>query len=130
MRECMRKRMEDAKYLWSAGQKGGASSLLCNLRALLLIAAGAGILAGCDKSGRPADRPSPPGPAQPPATAPAGESKAAVPPKPPQRAEEKKTYGSAFLDASFEPGKEIRDAVKFRFKCQVAENTCNRNAGD
>ena len=37
-----------------------------------------------------------------------------------------KTYGSALLDAYFEPGQDIPDAVKFRFKCQVAENACSR----
>ena len=36
-----------------------------------------------------------------------------------------KTYGSAFLDAYFEPGHGIPDAVKLRFKCQVAENACS-----
>ncbi|MBN2132073.1 MAG: hypothetical protein JW741_21410 [Sedimentisphaerales bacterium] len=38
----------------------------------------------------------------------------------------KKTYGSAFLDAYFEPNGVIRDAIKLRFKCHVAENTCWR----
>ena len=37
-----------------------------------------------------------------------------------------KTYGSAFLDACFEPGQDIPDAVRLRFKCQVAENGCSR----
>lgn len=48
----------------------------------------------------------------------------------PAEAQEKpaKTYGSAFLDAHFEPGKEVRDAVRLRYKCQVAENTCTPQA--
>jgi hypothetical protein len=36
------------------------------------------------------------------------------------------TYGSALLDAYFEPGQGISDAIKLRFKCQVAENSCSR----
>ena len=37
---------------------------------------------------------------------------------------ETKTYGSAFLDAYYEPGQEIPDAVKLRYKCCVLENRC------
>jgi hypothetical protein len=37
----------------------------------------------------------------------------------------KKVYGSAFLDASFAPGEEVRDAVKLRYRCRVAENECD-----
>jgi|GEM_PF-3912895 len=37
---------------------------------------------------------------------------------------EQKVFGSAFLDAYFAPGQEIDDAVKLRYRCRVAENTC------
>jgi len=40
--------------------------------------------------------------------------------------EDQKTYGSAFLDSYFEPGQEVPDAVKLRYKCQVVENQCPR----
>ena len=40
--------------------------------------------------------------------------------------DEKKVYGSAFLNAFFEPGQEIHDAVKLRYKCKVLANECVR----
>ena len=40
--------------------------------------------------------------------------------------ENKKVYGSAFLNSHFAKGEEIRDAVKLRYKCQVVENQCFR----
>jgi hypothetical protein len=36
----------------------------------------------------------------------------------------KKVYGSAFLDAFYDPGQEVSDAVKLRYKCCVLENHC------
>jgi hypothetical protein len=36
----------------------------------------------------------------------------------------RKVYGSAFLDAYFEPGQEIHNAIKLRYKCRVIENLC------
>ena len=39
---------------------------------------------------------------------------------------EKKEYGSAFLEPHFDPGKEVHDAVKLRYRCQVVENECVR----
>lgn len=41
-----------------------------------------------------------------------------------------KTYGSAFLDAHFEPGDEMEKAVRLRYKCQVAENTSTPRPGE
>lgn len=40
--------------------------------------------------------------------------------------DQKKVHGSAFLDSFFEPGQEVGDAVKLRYKCQVVENQCAR----
>jgi hypothetical protein len=40
--------------------------------------------------------------------------------------EQKKVQGSAFLDSFFDPGQEVHDAVKLRYKCQVVENQCGR----
>ncbi len=34
------------------------------------------------------------------------------------------TKGSAFLDAYFDPGQEIRDAVRLRYRCRVEANEC------
>jgi hypothetical protein len=39
---------------------------------------------------------------------------------------QKQVFGSAFLEPYNEPGQEIRDAVKLRYKCQVVENQCAR----
>lgn len=38
--------------------------------------------------------------------------------------ETKKVYGSAFLDSFFDPGQEVPDAIKLRYKCKVVENKC------
>lgn len=40
--------------------------------------------------------------------------------------EPKKVFGSAFLDSYYEPGNEVNDAVKLRYKCRVVENECVR----
>jgi hypothetical protein len=45
---------------------------------------------------------------------------------PPGVDKQKQVYGSAFLEPYFEPGQEIHDAVKLRYKCQVVENQCTR----
>lgn len=40
--------------------------------------------------------------------------------------EQRKVFGSAFLDSFYEPGQEVSDAIKLRYKCQVVENRCAR----